>query len=252
MEPSGSSRSHRSSSTARICRWRPTRCSASASRGTIAERLPGPVVTTPVVRGGLSTHHTRVRRLGDGGPRTRIASSSSRRSRASSEWESRRSRSSAHTEATSRFVRDLVAEYDGRATLAGYSDLGRFLEVMMAAAAEHGLQRARDRRARRRARDEHDARRLCRHGPPLRRGRGLHGGRAGLADADLRGGYPPGQRERRPRWRGGRERARSVPRCSPRSQTSCRRTSPASSASEALALELGSMNAITALAGRSL
>ncbi len=37
------------------------------------------------------------------------------------------------------FVRDLVAEYDGQALLAGFSDLGRFIEVMMAASAALGL-----------------------------------------------------------------------------------------------------------------
>jgi creatinine amidohydrolase/Fe(II)-dependent formamide hydrolase-like protein len=37
------------------------------------------------------------------------------------------------------FVEALEAGYEGRSTLAGYSDLGRFLHVMMAAAVELGL-----------------------------------------------------------------------------------------------------------------
>jgi len=37
------------------------------------------------------------------------------------------------------FVRDLETEYDGEATLVGYSDLGGFIALMMAAAAELGL-----------------------------------------------------------------------------------------------------------------
>jgi creatinine amidohydrolase len=104
----------------------------------LAEKLPGSVVVTPVIRGGLSTHHLAfagtvtvppeayrelvisylesLERMGIG----RIALFSSHGGNFS-------------------FVRDLVAD-EGEATLAGYSDLGRFLEVMMSAAAELGLQ----------------------------------------------------------------------------------------------------------------
>ena len=104
----------------------------------VAERLPGPVVVTPVVRGGLSTHH--------------LAFAGS----VSVPPDAYRELVVSYLEGLERmgirkiavfsshggnfgFVRDLAAGYDGRATLAGYSDLGRFIEVMMAAAAELGL-----------------------------------------------------------------------------------------------------------------
>ncbi len=137
------------------------------------------------------------------------------------------------------FLRDLVADYEGRATLAGYSDLGRFLEVMMAAAANHGLDAPET--------DVHAGgletsmmlAAYADHGPPLRRGGGLHGRGAGLVDADLRGRHSPGQRERRSRRRHGRESRRSAPPCSTPSRTSSRRTSAASSASDATRLGAG-------------
>jgi creatinine amidohydrolase len=104
----------------------------------VAEQLPGSVVVTPVVRGGLSTHH-----LGFAGSVTVPP-------------EAYRELVVSYLEGLERmgirkiavfsshggnfgFVRELEADYEGEATLAGYSDLGRFLEVMMAAAAELGL-----------------------------------------------------------------------------------------------------------------
>lgn len=105
----------------------------------VAERLPGSVVTTPVVRGGLSTHHIAFAgsvTVDPGAYRELVVSSVEGLERMGIE---KIAIFSSHG-GNFAFVRDLVAEYDGRATLAGYSDLGRFLEVMMAAAAEHGLQ----------------------------------------------------------------------------------------------------------------
>ena len=104
----------------------------------VAERLPGPVVTTPVVRGGLSTHHLAFPGSVTVDPaayRELVVSSVEGLERMGIE---KIAIFSSHG-GNFAFVRDLVAEYDGRATLAGYSDLGRFVEVMMAAAAEHGL-----------------------------------------------------------------------------------------------------------------
>jgi creatinine amidohydrolase len=104
----------------------------------VADRLPGPVVVTPVVRGGLSTHHLAfagsvtvppdayrelvvsflegLERMGIG----KIAIFSSHGGNFG-------------------FIRDLAAEYEGQATVAGYSDLERYIEVMIGTAAELGL-----------------------------------------------------------------------------------------------------------------
>jgi creatinine amidohydrolase len=100
--------------------------------------LPGPVVAAPVVRGGLSTHH-----LAFPGTVTFPP-------------DAYRALCAAYVEGLERmgiekvgvwswhggnfgFVRDFVDGYEGRARLAGYSDLNRFLELMIAAGAAAGV-----------------------------------------------------------------------------------------------------------------
>jgi len=104
----------------------------------VAERLLGPVVVTPVVRGGLSTHH-----LAFAGSVT--VPPDAYRELVVSYLEGlermgiRKIAVFSSHGGNFGFVRDLEAEYESEATLVGYSDLGRFLEVMIAAAAELGL-----------------------------------------------------------------------------------------------------------------
>lgn len=105
----------------------------------VADRLPGPVVVTPVARGGLSTHHIAFAgsvTVDPGAYREVVVSSLEGLERMGI---GKIAIFSSHG-GNFTFLRDLVADYGGRATLAGYSDLGRFLEVMMAAAAAHGLE----------------------------------------------------------------------------------------------------------------
>jgi creatinine amidohydrolase len=104
----------------------------------VAERLPGPVVVTPVVRGGLSTHHLAFAGSVSVPPdayRELVVSYLAGLERMGIR---KIAVFSSHGGNFS-LVGDLVADYSGQATLAGYSDLGRFVEVMMAAAAEQGL-----------------------------------------------------------------------------------------------------------------
>jgi creatinine amidohydrolase len=104
----------------------------------IADRLAGPVVATPVVRGGLSTHHLAfpgsvtvppdayhalVVSYLEGLERMGI--------RKIAVWASHGGNFG--------FVRELVDGWRGEARLAGYADLQRFLEVMLASAAKVGL-----------------------------------------------------------------------------------------------------------------
>ena len=104
----------------------------------LADRLPGQVVTTPVVRGGLSTHH-----LAFAGSVT--VPPDAYRALVVSYVEGlermgiRKIAVFSSHGGNFAFIRDLVAGYAGAATLAGYSDLGRFLGVMIEAAAEAGL-----------------------------------------------------------------------------------------------------------------
>jgi len=104
----------------------------------VAQRLPGAVVVTPVVRGGLSTHH-----LGFAG--TITVPPDAYRELVVSYLEGLERMGIGKIAVFSShggnfvFIDELVSDYAGAATLAGYSDLGRFLEVMMAAAAERGL-----------------------------------------------------------------------------------------------------------------
>jgi creatinine amidohydrolase len=104
----------------------------------IAGRLPGRVVVTPVVRGGLSTHH-----LAFAGSVT--VPPDAYRKLVVSYLEGLERMGIAKIATFSShggnfgFIRDLAAEYEGQATVAAYSDLDRFIEVMMVAAAELGL-----------------------------------------------------------------------------------------------------------------
>ncbi|HJU47974.1 MAG TPA: creatininase family protein [Gaiellaceae bacterium] len=105
----------------------------------VSERLPGPVVVAPVVRGGLSTHHLAFPGTVTVPPdayRALVVSSLEGLERMGIE---RIAVFSSHG-GNFGFVRELADGYTGAATLSGYSDLLRFLEVMMAAAAERGLQ----------------------------------------------------------------------------------------------------------------
>jgi creatinine amidohydrolase len=103
----------------------------------VAERLAGPVVVTPVVRGGLSTHH-----LGFAGSVT--VPPDAYRAVVVSYLEGLERMGIAKIGVWSShggnfgFVGELVRERRGRAQLAGYADLDRFIGVMLAAAADVG------------------------------------------------------------------------------------------------------------------
>lgn len=105
----------------------------------IAERLPGPVIVTPVVRGGLSTHHLAF-------PGSVTVPPDAYRALAVSYLEGlermgiRKIGIWSWHGGNFGFVRELVGGYDGVAQLAGYSDLGRFIEAMLLAGAAVGLQ----------------------------------------------------------------------------------------------------------------
>ena len=104
----------------------------------VAERLAGPVVVVPVVRGGLSTHHlafpgsvtvppdayqSLVISYVEGLERMGI------RKIALFSWHG----------GNFGFVRELVDGWEGEARLVGYADLSRFIELMLVTAAEAGL-----------------------------------------------------------------------------------------------------------------
>jgi creatinine amidohydrolase len=105
----------------------------------IAERLRGPVIVTPVVRGGLSTHHLAF-------PGSVTVPPDAYRALAVSYLEGLERMGIGKIGVWSwhggnfGFVRELAADYDGVAQLAGYSDLEGFVETMMRAAADVGLQ----------------------------------------------------------------------------------------------------------------
>jgi creatinine amidohydrolase len=105
----------------------------------VAGRLPGPVVVTPVVRGGLSTHHL-------GFPGSVTVPPDAYRALVVSYLEGLERMGirkigvwSAHG-GNFRFVRELVDGYGGPAQLAGYSDLDRFFTLMLQGAAGTGLE----------------------------------------------------------------------------------------------------------------
>jgi creatinine amidohydrolase len=105
----------------------------------IAERLAGPVVVTPVVRGGLSTHHLAF-------PGSVTVSPQAYRALVISYVEGLERMGIRQIGIWSwhggnfGFVRELVDSYGGVAQLAGYSDLQRFIDVMLQSAAAVGLQ----------------------------------------------------------------------------------------------------------------
>jgi creatinine amidohydrolase len=104
----------------------------------VAERLAGPVIVTPVVRGGLSTHHLAFpgsvtvppeayRALVD----AYLAGLERMGVQKIGIWSSHGGNFA--------LVRELVDGWEGEARLAGYSDLPRFIEIMLTSAAAVGL-----------------------------------------------------------------------------------------------------------------
>jgi creatinine amidohydrolase len=104
----------------------------------VAQRLPCPVVVTPVVRGGLSTHHLAFPGSVTVPPEVYLALVLSYLEGLERMGVLKVAVFSSHG-GNFGFVRDLIAGYDGPITLAGYSDLERFLAVMMTAAAKLDL-----------------------------------------------------------------------------------------------------------------
>ena len=104
----------------------------------IAERLAGPVVVTPVVRGGLSTHHLAF-------PGTVTVPPGAYRALPVSYLEGLERMGIRKTGLWSwhggnfGFVRELADAYEGEAQVAGYSDLTRFFALMAEGAARTGL-----------------------------------------------------------------------------------------------------------------
>jgi creatinine amidohydrolase len=104
----------------------------------IADRLPGPVVVTPVVRGGLSTHHLAF-------PGTVTVPPDAYRALTVSYLEGlermgiRKIGLWSWHGGNFVFVREFTDGYGGVARLAGYSDLLRFFELMAEGAAATGL-----------------------------------------------------------------------------------------------------------------
>ena len=104
----------------------------------VAERLAAPVVVVPVVRGGLSTHHLAF-------PGSVTVPSAAYHALVGAYLEGLERMGirkiavfSAHG-GNFGFVGELARGWSGEARVAGYSDLGRFLEVMLRAARELGL-----------------------------------------------------------------------------------------------------------------
>jgi len=104
----------------------------------IAERLPGPVVVAPVVRGGLSTHHL-------GFPGTVTVPPDAYRALTVSYLEGLERMGIRGIGLWSwhggnfGFVRELADSYAGAARVAGYSDLPRFFQLMAEGAASTGF-----------------------------------------------------------------------------------------------------------------
>jgi creatinine amidohydrolase len=105
----------------------------------VAERLPPPVVTAPVVRGGLSTHHLAF-------PGSMTVPPDAYRALVLSYLEGlermgiRKLALFSWHGGNFAFVRDLAEEWTGAATLAAYSDLNRFIELMLEIASRAGLE----------------------------------------------------------------------------------------------------------------
>jgi creatinine amidohydrolase len=104
----------------------------------VADRLPAPVVVTPVVRGGLSAHHL-------GFPGSVTVPPDAYRALVVSYLEGLERMGIGQIGVWSShggnfgFVAELVRDRRGAARLAGYADLDRFIGVMLAAAADVGL-----------------------------------------------------------------------------------------------------------------
>jgi creatinine amidohydrolase len=104
----------------------------------VAERLPGPVAVAPVVRGGLSTHHL-------GFPGTVTVPPEAYRGFVVSALEGLERMGVEKLALFSwhggnfGFVGEVVEGWQGEARLAGYSDLGGFFDLLIAAARSAGL-----------------------------------------------------------------------------------------------------------------
>jgi creatinine amidohydrolase len=104
----------------------------------IAERLSEPVVSTPVVRGGLSTHHLAF-------PGSVTIPPDAYRALVVSYLEGlermgiRKIGLWSWHGGNFGFVREFADGYNGVARVAGYSDLKRFIALMLAAGAEEGV-----------------------------------------------------------------------------------------------------------------
>ncbi len=104
----------------------------------VADRLAGPVVVAPVVHGGLSTHHVAF-------PGTVTLPPSSYHGLVGAYLEGlermgiRKIALFSWHGGNFGFVREVVEAWTGHAQLAGYADLRRFIEVMLVAAGEAGL-----------------------------------------------------------------------------------------------------------------
>jgi creatinine amidohydrolase/Fe(II)-dependent formamide hydrolase-like protein len=105
----------------------------------VAERLEGPVVTAPVVRGGLSTHHLAF-------PGSMSVPVGAYRALVQAYLEGlermgiRRLALFSWHGGNFSFVREFADAWNGEAELAAYSDLGRFIELMLEIAARAGLE----------------------------------------------------------------------------------------------------------------
>jgi creatinine amidohydrolase len=104
----------------------------------VAERLPGLVVVAPVVRGGLSTHHLAFPGTVSVPPDAYTGVVVSALQGLERMGISKLALFSWHG-GNFGFVGDVVGAWQGEATLAGYSDLNRFLELLLAATRDAGL-----------------------------------------------------------------------------------------------------------------
>jgi creatinine amidohydrolase len=104
----------------------------------VAERLARPVVVVPVVRGGLSTHHLAF-------PGSVTVPPEAYRALVASYLEGlermgiRKIALFSWHGGNFGFVREFLADWHGEARLAGYTDLNRFIELMLVAGREAGL-----------------------------------------------------------------------------------------------------------------
>lgn len=107
----------------------------------VAERLPGQVVVTPVIRAGLSTHHLAF-------PGSVTVPPDAYRELVVAYLEGlermgiRKIALFSSHGGNFEFLGNVVARYAGSASIAGYADLTTFIHVMMTASAAHGFEAA--------------------------------------------------------------------------------------------------------------